>query len=184
VFGPLEEIPIEWVQVQYETNLLGVIRVIREAIPLMREEGGGTIVVAGSLASRIHLPFQSHYTASKAALVGLCASLRMELRPFGIRVHLVEPTDINTTLGENRKIFIKEGSPYEERARRCLRVTEEAEMKAEPPDVVARLVVDIIEGRRNAGRKVVGRRARLYSMLRAVLPTGMAEGMISLHFET
>jgi NAD(P)-dependent dehydrogenase (short-subunit alcohol dehydrogenase family) len=183
IVGPLEELPMDAVRQQVETNLLGVIRVIRGVLPHLRRRGGGTVVVTGSLAGRIPLPFQSVYTATKTALAGLCAALRMETRPFGIRVHLVEPTDIRTPLTDHRKRYLLPGSPYGDRFHRCMHIAERAERKAEGPEVVAEAVVRILERGRGSTRIPVGRGARLMGWIRGVLPDSWAEALIRRHFQ-
>lgn len=171
--GPLEELPLDAVRQQVETNLLGVIRVVRGVL---------TVVVMGSLADRIPLPFQSVYTASKAALVGFCAALRMETKPFGIRVHLVEPTDIRTPLTDYRGRYLLPGSPYEDRFLRCMSIAERAEREAEGPEVVADAGVRILETDRGPTCLPVGMGAWLMGWIRGVLPDRWAEALIRGHF--
>jgi NAD(P)-dependent dehydrogenase (short-subunit alcohol dehydrogenase family) len=96
IFGSLEETSLDRARAQVDTNVFGTLNAIRAALPPMRERRKGRIVVVGSLAGRAPIPFQAHYSASKAALDALTLALRLEVAPFGIGVSLVEPGDIRT----------------------------------------------------------------------------------------
>ena len=98
VFGSIEELPLEKAREQIETNLIGTLVPLRAVLPVLREARRGRVVVVGSLAGRAPIPFQAHYSATKAALDALTLALRIEVAPFGIGVSLVEPGDINTPL--------------------------------------------------------------------------------------
>ena len=89
--GPLEAYTPEQVQQQFETNVFGILRVNRAALPQMRQQGSGLLLQIGSLAGRMALPFQGLYGATKFALEGLTESYRDELAPFGIDAALIEP---------------------------------------------------------------------------------------------
>ncbi|MFW6268319.1 MAG: SDR family oxidoreductase, partial [Marinilabiliaceae bacterium] len=81
---------------QMDTNLLGTMRVIRGVLPMMRKRGKGTIINISSIAGRMGLPLYSLYHASKYAVEGLTESLYYELRPFNIKVRLIEPGPVRT----------------------------------------------------------------------------------------
>ncbi len=89
--GPLEAFTLDQAQDQFDTNVLGVLRVNRAALPHMRRQGRGLLVQIGSLAGRLVVPFGGLYTATKFALEGLTESYRDELAPFGIDAAIVEP---------------------------------------------------------------------------------------------
>ncbi len=82
--GPLEAFTLEQVRQQFETNVFGMLRVNRAALPQMRKQGSGLLLQIGSLAGRVAIPFQGLYGATKFALEGLTESYRDELAPFGI----------------------------------------------------------------------------------------------------
>lgn len=97
--APIAQLPLaEWRRV-VDTNLTGVFLVTQKALPLMRS--GGSIVNIGSRAASAGMPASSHYTATKAGLVGLTRSLAKELGPRGIRVNVVAPGVIDTGEEQN-----------------------------------------------------------------------------------
>jgi NAD(P)-dependent dehydrogenase (short-subunit alcohol dehydrogenase family) len=94
--GPLEGTSDEQIGRQLNTNLLGVIRVIKAFIPHFRETGGGLFITTTSIGGHVAFPFSSLYHASKWALEGFSESLSFELAPFGIGVKTVAPGGIKT----------------------------------------------------------------------------------------
>ena len=102
--GPLEELSIQEFKEQYETNVFGVIRVIKETLPIMRKKRHGIIVNISSVAGRIGFPLTSAYVSSKFALEGLSESLAYEVEQFGIKVILIEPGVIKTNFVSNLMI--------------------------------------------------------------------------------
>lgn len=103
LFSPVEELTLDQIKEQFETNFFGAIRVIHAVIPTMRKQRAGTIVNVSSLVGRVGLPLSSAYVATKFALEGLTESVRYELSQFGINVILIEPGVIKTNFIENLK---------------------------------------------------------------------------------
>jgi NAD(P)-dependent dehydrogenase (short-subunit alcohol dehydrogenase family) len=85
-------------------NIFGAFHVCRSVLPVMRRQGGGYIVNVGSIGGLIALPYQPLYSASKFALEGLTESLRLEVRPFGVRVVIIGPSDTKTEITRNRTL--------------------------------------------------------------------------------
>ena len=96
--GPLEAFTLDQAQNQFDTNVFGVLRVNRAALPHMRRQGRGLLVQIGSVAGRLVVPFAGLYTATKFALEGLTESYRDELAPFGIDAAIVEPGTYPTSI--------------------------------------------------------------------------------------
>ena len=102
MFGPLEDLTIDEIKTQFETNFFGLIRTTKAVIPTMRKQQSGTIVNISSLGGRIGLmPFLTAYHASKFAVEGLTESLRQELIQFNIDVILIEPGAIRSNFIDN-----------------------------------------------------------------------------------
>ena len=102
--GPLEELSIQEFKEQFETNVFGVIRVIKEILPIMRKQRHGIIVNISSVAGRAGFPLTSAYVSSKFALEGLSESIAYEIEQFGIKVILIEPGVIKTNFDRNLRI--------------------------------------------------------------------------------
>ena len=100
--GSIEDTTIEEAKQQIETNLFGVVRVTRAVIPQMRRQGGGKIINMSSIGGLISLPFQAFYCVSKFGVEAFTEALRMELRPFNIKVCCIEPGDFKTEMTDKR----------------------------------------------------------------------------------
>ena len=101
LFGALEDISIEESKKQFETNLFGAIRTIKEVLPTMRKQRNGIIINVTSIAGVVGVPAECIYVSTKFALEGLSESISYELQPYGIKVILVEPGVINTNFVPN-----------------------------------------------------------------------------------
>lgn len=98
--GPVEDVPTRRVNRQFDVNLYGPHRLIREALPHMREQEEGTIVNVSSVQGRVALPGTGVYAASKFALEGYSDALRAEARAFGVDTVVVEPGPVETGFHE------------------------------------------------------------------------------------
>jgi NAD(P)-dependent dehydrogenase (short-subunit alcohol dehydrogenase family) len=96
LFGALEDISLEEIKEQFETNYFGAIRTIKEVLSTMRKQKKGIIVNVSSIAGVVGIPGECAYSSSKFALEGLSESISYELQPFGIKVILIEPGVVNT----------------------------------------------------------------------------------------
>ena len=102
--GALEQISMDEIKEEFETNFFGIIKLIQKVLPQMRKQQSGRIINVSSLAGRIGLPIASAYVSSKFALEGLSESLKYEVQDFGIYVILIEPGVIKTNFIKNLKI--------------------------------------------------------------------------------
>ena len=101
VFGPVHLLSDDEVSQQLDTNVGGVVRVVRAVVPHFFEHGGGTIVNVGSVAGLVGPPYSGIYAASKHAVEALTEAMHFELSHRGIRVHVIEPGQFATELGNN-----------------------------------------------------------------------------------
>ena len=165
---PLEFLPLDELRRQLEVNLVGQLAVTQAFLPQLRRSQG-RIVNVGSIAGRSSLPFLGAYAASKHALEAVTDALRVELRPFGIEVAIVEPATIATPIwtkgGENVQRLLA-GMPadvltlYGERMAAFRNAAAAAARRAEPAEEVAKVVEHALTAERPKTRYVVGRDAR------------------------
>jgi NAD(P)-dependent dehydrogenase (short-subunit alcohol dehydrogenase family) len=101
LFGALEDLPMEEIKRQYETNVFGVIRVSQNVLPIMRSQRYGIIINISSISGLAGIPSQSVYVSTKFALEGLSESLSFEVETYGIKIILIEPGVINTRFVED-----------------------------------------------------------------------------------
>jgi len=123
LFGALEDISIEEIKKQFETNLFGAIRTIKEVLSTMREQKNGIIINVSSIAGVVGIPAECIYVSTKFALEGLTESISYELQPYGIKVVLIEPGVINTNFVPN----IKFPKPIDNKLQQTLLKGEEKE---------------------------------------------------------
>jgi NAD(P)-dependent dehydrogenase (short-subunit alcohol dehydrogenase family) len=182
IFGSVEEVSIEAAKQQFETNFFGTLRTLRAALPAMREAGHGRIVVVGSLSGRAPIPFQAHYSASKAALDALVMALRSELHGLGVWVSLVEPGDIQTDFNDVMQWGDPGRSVYSERIRRAEGVIRESLPAAPGPERVARTIHRALTARRPRVRYACGPDSWLVPIGRRLLPDWLSLSLIRRHF--
>ena len=103
LFGALEDISLNEIREQFETNYFGAIRIMKQVIPTMRKQRSGIIINVSSIAGIVGIPGECIYSSSKFALEGLIESISYELRPFGIKMVMIEPGVINTNFVRNIK---------------------------------------------------------------------------------
>lgn len=171
--GAVEETTVQESKDQFNTNFFGTLAVLNRIVPIMRSQEEGRIVVIGSVAAYIPLPFQSMYCASKYALEAMTESLRMEVAPFNIKVSIVEPGDINTEFTTNRR-FTKQsqnqGSAYRNRCDKAVGEMVKSERAAPGPDEVVKVVLKHISRKNPPVRTSVGLTYKFVYLLKRVLP--------------
>jgi short-subunit dehydrogenase len=181
--GPVEETTIEEAKAQLETNFFGLHRVCRTVLPTMRRQRSGLIINIGSIGGRVAIPFQGFYSASKAAVALLTEALRMELRPFGVDVVLIEPGDFRTGFTANRLAVGQGGSVYAERCGKAVSVMEKDEQNGADPLELAILLSKIIESGKPGPRYMVGMTSqKLVARLKSILPASVFERIISSYY--
>jgi NAD(P)-dependent dehydrogenase (short-subunit alcohol dehydrogenase family) len=171
--GAIEEATLEEARAQFETNFFGVARMVKAVLPAMRRARSGHIVTISSLAGLVPVPFWGFYNASKFAVEGYMETLRHELKPFGIRVALVEPGIIRTPFYENpQATAIPEYAPWRDRALKTVRQFTE---KAPGPEGVADVVARLLASRNPPLRNRITREATVFPFLRWLLPASAFE---------
>ncbi len=185
--GPVETSPIENINLQMETNFTGMVNVIREVLPTMRKQGGGTIINFSSIGGLMGLPFQAFYSASKFAIEGLSEALRMEVKRFNINVVIINPGDFHTSNSSNRRNYLAptgESDPYKEQFQTTLAIIEEDESKGWAPEVLAKRIVRIAECKNPRQRYIIGSfEQKLAVSLKYILPRKWFRMIIQGHYK-
>jgi short-subunit dehydrogenase len=164
-FGSLEEVPLSEARHQFEVNVFAPARLVQLVLPAMRAQRSGRIINISSVGGKIYEPLGDWYHATKFALEGLSDSLRVELKPFGIDVVVIEPGAIRSEWGAIAAANLAERSsagPYAPQADAMARVLSVYERRAKllsGPEAVARVIVAAAGARRPKTRYVVGRGA-------------------------
>jgi NAD(P)-dependent dehydrogenase (short-subunit alcohol dehydrogenase family) len=181
VAGFAEDIKLDELRRQFETNFFGAVAMTKAALPTMRRQHSGHIIQISSIAGLHGSVTVSSYAASKHALEGWSESLRLEVNVLGIKVVLVEPgafqTDIWTRGAVMGEQATKETSPNLQRSLR-MRSTVEKLPKADPI-VVAKLIVKIAQDPNPKLRYLAGRDAKLQLALKRILPWKWHEKVIA-----
>jgi len=186
VAGPLEFLPLDDLRRQLEVNVIGQVAVTQAFLPALRA-AKGRVVNIGSVSGLIATPFLGPYCASKFALEALTDSLRMELRPRGIRVSIVEPGAIATPIWEKSRAQASRVAAalpesgkelYATALARMDEFTEALSKKAIPAAEVARAVEHALTARRPKRRYLLGRRTRFEAGMFRLIPERWRDGVI------
>jgi NAD(P)-dependent dehydrogenase (short-subunit alcohol dehydrogenase family) len=188
VEGAFEETPMDAVRRQFDTNVLGLIRLSQLVLPGMRAQNRGRIVNISSVGGKVVFPGGSFYHATKHAVEALSDGLRFEVQGFGIRVAIVEPGLIKTAFGDTATASISApGGPYSSfNAAVTKRVAGAYEgamgILAAGPEAVARVIERAISARRPRSRYRVTSGARVMLTLRKITPDRAWDAMMRMQF--
>jgi NAD(P)-dependent dehydrogenase (short-subunit alcohol dehydrogenase family) len=145
--GAFEDLTMDEIKAQYETNVFGLIRTTQAVLPIMRRQKSGTIINISSGVGRFGIPGASAYVSTKFAIEGLSESISYELGPFGIKVVIVEPGVIRTNFGNGLVVAKKSqdpNSPYLQIMQKLATGFEEMMKNASSPDLVAKVVLNAV----------------------------------------
>lgn len=191
--GPVEAVPIGEARRQFETNVLGPLRMAQLVLPRMRRAGGGRIVNVSSMGGRVTFPGGGVYHASKYALEALSDALRFEVRGFGVDVVLIEPGLIRTRFGDTVMGGLpnsEDSGPYAEFNEALTKQVERAyagvigKLVAAGPDRVARAIEKAMAAEHPRTRYVVTPTARLMIELHRLLPGRAFDRLMGTQFPT
>jgi NADP-dependent 3-hydroxy acid dehydrogenase YdfG len=193
--GPIEQVPLEAVRRQFETNVFGVIALTQLALPAMRAQHWGKVVNVGSMGGRLTLPGGGLYHATKHSLEAISDALRFEVRGFGVDVVLVEPGLITTEFGKTAVATVNEADsgaetsdgngadPYKKFNTKLAAMTAgvyEGPMRhlGGGPDVVAKAIQKAISRRKAPSRMLLTPSAHLTVLQRKLLPDRLWDAML------
>ena len=135
--APVEHMPLAETRALFETNVFGAIRMMQAVLPAMRIRRHGIVINISSVMGRLTLPGHGSYAATKFALGALTESLAMEVRPFGVRVALIEPGVILTPIWGKRGVALPDGHAYQAAMARLMRIFGSQFEGGTPPGTVA-----------------------------------------------
>jgi NAD(P)-dependent dehydrogenase (short-subunit alcohol dehydrogenase family) len=156
--GAFEELSIEEIKQQFETNFFGVIRVTQAVLPIMREQKSGIIVNISSGAGRFGYPNGSAYVSTKFAIEGLSESMAYEIEPLGVRVVLVEPGFVRTNFSNVvAKRSQSPSSQYSKMTEKMAESFDQMKLNSSPPELVANVVLEAVTSKNPDLRYLAGK---------------------------
>src|SRR6187431_481698 len=185
ITGPLEEIPMEEIKNNFETNFFGPIEVMKAVLPQMRSQKSGLIINVTSIAGYMGLPYRSIYSASKGALELITEALRMEVKSFGIQITNIAPGDFATNIAAGRfHAPVIEGSAYEIPYGNTLKMMDEHVDSGSNPNEMAEAVYKIIQNPNPRIHYKIGAFMQKFSIvLKRILPDKVYEKMLMNHYK-
>src|SRR3954464_8740107 len=161
---------------QFETNFFGAVKVMKDVIPLMRNQRNGKIVNIISMGGRIAIPFHSIYHGTKFALEGLSESIQYEVEPSGIKIILIEPGAVSSNFWKNMKTATatkpseSADSPYSQMKIKISESLKRTVQNAMHPSEVAKAILEAITSDNPEFRYLVGKDATMTIEARKICP--------------
>ena len=171
--GSLEDLLMNEIKAQYETNVFGLIRVTQAVLPIMREQKSGIIVNISSIGGKMAIPLQSPYHGTKFAVEGLSESIAYELEPFGIKIVIIEPGAIKSNFDTGMVVAQKNqnpSSPYYKSMQKLQSSVNSVFKNGTPPTKVAEVILNAITTPNPNLRYTVDEDAALLAQKRKELP--------------
>lgn len=187
--GPIEEFSMDEVRRQFETNVFGLVRMCQLVLPGMRRQRWGRIVNLSSIGGKLTFPGGGFYHGTKHAVEAISDALRFEVRPFGVRVILVEPGTVLTPFGDTAVASISDGGPYaafKQGLADTVKGAYEGAMArmAIGPEKVAAVIEKAISARRPRTRYPVGLPARMGIAAKRVTPDRVFDAVLRSQFRS
>jgi NAD(P)-dependent dehydrogenase (short-subunit alcohol dehydrogenase family) len=188
--GPIEELELEKLRHQFETNVFGLVRLTQLVLPSMRQHQFGRIINVGSIGGTFTAPGAGAYHASKWALESITDALRFEVQSFGIDVSLIQPTGVYTEFDKKMADLMPNtgsSSPYAYFKTNCLSVTSrmfsnDSNAGIIKPEMVARVILNVAKARKPRTRYKVGFSAHMYSSLRKLVSDRVWDAIMGMQF--
>ena len=182
ISGAVEFTCLESAKSQFEVNFFGTVNVSNAFLPYMRKQGYGRIVNISSLAAVAHIPFQTFYSASKAAIDSYTAALANEVKPFGISVTAIQPGDITTGFTDAREKTAEGDDIYGGRISRSVAGMEKDELKGMKPDIAGRYIAKIALKKNVKPLYAIGATYKLLSVLCRVFPCRVRNYIVGMMY--
>jgi NAD(P)-dependent dehydrogenase (short-subunit alcohol dehydrogenase family) len=180
--GPFEGATQEQIKKQYDTNVFGIMNVVRALLPHFRKNKSGRIVNVASMGGRIVFPYYSLYHGTKWAVEGFTESLRFELEPLGIKVKIIEPGAIKTDFYERSNDSSIDNSPsdYKAHCEKAFKNYKNTEANATSPEKVAKVIFKASSDASSKLRYAIGPDAKSLLFLRNFLPDIVYAGIVKM----
>ncbi len=170
---------------QFNTNVFGVLRVVRAVLPHMRRQGSGKILNVGSIGGYLALPVLGPYSASKSAVNSITEALRMETRSFGVEVSELVMSEIKTSVVDNTrrggKVYSSK-SPYRAFTESFEKFSLERFKKAAPVEKAVKSVLQAFQDKHMRRRYLVKFEDKALYFLKRFIPDGILEAAIAVQF--
>lgn len=181
LLGATEETSIAEAQSLFDTNVFGILRTTKAVLPYMRAQQSGRIINISSVLGFLPAPYMALYSASKHAVEGLSESLDHEVRKFGVRVSLVEPSYTKTNLDLNAPTAAAEISAYDDDRTKVANAVQKSVKNAPEPDGVADTIVEAALGKWSMRHTPKGE-ASLLRKLRRFMPAAPVDSSLRKTF--
>jgi NADP-dependent 3-hydroxy acid dehydrogenase YdfG len=187
VRSAIEEAPIPAVQNMFDVNFMGTLAFIQAVLPAMRNEKNGRIINVSSVVGRFAIPFNGIYSATKYAMEAISDCLRVELRPWNIRVILVEPGPVHTEFADTSEelstpLLLAPESHYRPYYKKLVGNVESFNKRAVSAKFVARIILKAIENPNPKARYTAHWAASLFPALKNILPTRLLDYLLAKKF--
>ena len=179
ISGAVEFTKTEDAKRLFDTNFFGMVNMNRAVVPVMREAGQGRIINISSVAGQIPIPFQTYYSAAKAATNSYTMALANELRPYGVTVCAVQPGDIKTGFTKAREKTVDGDDVYGGRIGRSVSRMEHDEQTGMPPEKAAAFLCRVALRRRTKALYAVGPQYSAAVLLSRLLPCRLVSWIVS-----
>ena len=178
ISGAVEFTELQDAKRQFDVNFFGVVNSVKAALPVMRKQGKGRVVIVSSVAAAIAIPFQTYYSASKAALNAYACALRNEVRPYGVTVTAVMPGDIATGFTDAREKSPAGDEQYGGRIARSVSRMEKDERNGMKASVAGKYLARVCLKRRVSPTSSIGFTYKLLVWLARVLPQRLVSKIV------
>ncbi len=182
-FGPFEEVDLEAALKCFEINVIGASAIFQAFIPCMRENLKGKLIAMSSLVGQVPFPFESIYSATKFAIEGLVQSTQYEVKPFGIKMAIIQPAQVSTSFAAKIHTLPPEGSPYRERAKRFIDRDNELIKDATTPLSAAKKIIKVLKSDNPKLHNQVDFMSTFFLFLNRNLPKNVRDMILLNHMD-
>ena len=184
-YGAVEDVPMSEARAQFDVNVFGAVRLTQLALPYMRAQRSGTIVNITSMGGKIHTPLGAWYHGTKFALEAISDCLRLELKPFGIDVLIIEPGGIRTEwagIAADKLRATSSNGAYAAQAKAvsASMIGEANAKRMSPPQLIADTIASAVSTRRPKTRYAVGFGAKPLIFMRRLLSDRAFDGLMRM----